>query len=262
MTIQAVKRVFLILTLLAFVPQAQAAYICNFNLHTLESESVEVFQSNNAGAYYCEHAFCVNVQSATYSSRIGVDSNGEKLVGFLHVQPDEHLFSPRGTYSQGKRHQKTRFIMGAAIKGYFASLLESQAQMESYKILITGYDKFQGITNNPTHDFVSNEENIDAAMEIAFGSKQQRVSSVNGEVAYAITTDGKYKLLTIGTRSLPVSDQALNSNLPDAIRTFNPNAIISMGVGNHYAVEIRATDRGLTAGSNGFAHDPNSPPKH
>ncbi len=231
---------------------------CLVLMNDLTSESVAVHQSEDAGAYYCEHAFCINVQSAHYSPRMGVDASGEKLVGFLHVAPDVHLFG-NTTYSQAKRHQKTRVIMAAALKGYFSALLENQPGSEEYRILLTGYEKFETIVNNPTQDFISNQENIDAAMEIAFGSKHQRISVADQRTQYVIMVDGEYKVLTIGTRSLSVDDRALNTTLPDAIRSFNPNAVISMGVGHSYTVEVRATDAGLTVRKDGVVHDERSP---
>lgn len=95
-------------------------------------------------------------------------------------------------------------------------------------------------------------------MELAFGSNQQRISVSENENVYSIKVDGPYKLLKIRTQTLGVNDQALNTELPEGIRTFNPNAIISIGAGRDYKVEVRATDRGLKIGADGFVHDSNS----
>ncbi|MBL7663716.1 MAG: hypothetical protein JNM93_01190, partial [Bacteriovoracaceae bacterium] len=185
---------------MVYANRSTAHYCDKFVLDVSPGNTVEVYQSKDAGAYYCEHAFCVGVKHAGASQEVGIDANGHKLVGFLHIAPDKHLFSEPGSYVLSERHSKTRVITASAIKSYFASLVSRFPNEQQFKILLTGYNRFsvpdgQGgmveITNNPSQDFVKNPENIDSVMELAFGAKQVKAFASADEQNYVINTDGR-----------------------------------------------------------------------
>ena len=247
---------------------------CSHLLHELRlaigSQTVSVFASQNAGAYYCEHAYCVSAQSATENPAVGVNSEGEKLVGFIHIAHDQHSIGTQVSYSQSQRHKVSRFLVGVALKDYFLSLCESLPDREEYTILVAGFGRFTAeaedgspveVTNNPSQEFVENEENISAAMEFAFGSGQQPQHKNRDQLEFKVTApDRTEKRLVIQKRILPVDDGSINpslaGSLPNLIDELKPNAIISTGVAPYYSVELRATDAGLEKNQ---GHDPDSP---
>lgn len=223
-----------------------------------------VVESSEAGGYYCEHTLFSTLDVANQENSSVVQGDGGPLAGFLHMPDDAATYDAAEVADQGKRHENSRKVVGAAFRGYFdqISLRGGVADGEPYRILITGYGKFMdSIRNNPTGDFVAHEENLTAAMQAAFGGALvggpeqvnvaqtdrflQRAKAGGGaEVAEYYTATWKYQVEEPATCSvrdvlitavrLPVTDQAIDPSSPgsvqDAMAEFGPQAVLSMGV--------------------------------
>src|SRR5690606_9265333 len=114
-----------------------------------------VVHGDDPGDFYCEHAFFVAQKTAQdSSSSVLTNARGEKLVGFLHVPPDDHTYrAPDASLDQGQRQEAMREVIGAGLRGYFEDAAERTSG--DVRLLLTGYGKFQSVQNNPTGDFVS-----------------------------------------------------------------------------------------------------------
>lgn len=161
-----------------------------------------------------------------------------------------------------------RRVVGSALSGYFEAC---KAKRDPVKILITGYDPFQQITNNPSAGFVSHRENIDAAMKHAFGAAllgekgQLLPDRIGGSpqdtiaLSYKVNDGGKIREVVIVAERLQVADVALDNGNPGslvgALRSVKPDAALSLGVhdGSSFLVEHHADDGGLSIGPDGNA---------
>ncbi len=224
----------------------------------------QVAESSEAGGYYCEHTLFSTLEASSKPGSSVVQGQDGALAGFLHVPDDEATYSRDPVADQAQRHEQTRRVVGAALRGYFdqISLQGGVADGDPFRILVTGYGSFMDeIRNNPTGDFVAHEENLTAAMQQAFGAalvggpEQVNVQQTDrflerarqgggAEVQEYYTATWRYRVeepATLGVRDvlvtalrLPVTDQAIDPASPgsvqDAMAEFGPQAVLSMGV--------------------------------
>lgn len=220
------------------------------------------YNSPDAGDFYCEHVYFVaQEQALASSSSVLSNSDGHRLVGFIHLPEDAQAErAPSASPSAADlaaRHGDTRRVVGAGIAGYFN---EAARQTEGpVRIMVTGFGPFGSITDNPSGDFVAHRENIDAAMEQAFGSRlvgrPPAGADMNQPLSYRVRQDdGSIREVQIRALRLPVSDAALDptraGSIPSEMASFRPHGVISMGVRpgldrHHFDVEGRADDGGL-----------------
>lgn len=241
-----------------------------------------VVHGTDPGDFYCEHAFYVAGREAHRpGTSIRRNAEGEPLVGFLHVPADAWTAQAGGGYSQAVRHGATREVVGAALRGYVEDAARAPgAGAGPVRILLTGYTRFRSVADNPTGDFVSHAENVDAAMRAGFGAdlltlEGRPVPPARGAppgmtLAYDVRdpATGRPRTVLVHAQPLAVSDATLDpgrrESLQSAIRGFRPNAVLSMGVtgGTEYRAEHHADNGGLRARGRGFRHDDGAAPSH
>ncbi|HVY60322.1 MAG TPA: hypothetical protein VHF22_01660, partial [Planctomycetota bacterium] len=207
---------------------------------------------------------------AKAGSSVVKNASGERLVGFLHVPPDDFTETTGAKYAQAARHAGTREVVGAAVRGYFEDAAAA-VKKDPVKLLLTGYGPFMSIKDNPTGDFVAHAENIDAALKGAFGAdlltpkgKMTTFPGGGHALAYRVRDPktGKERTLQVGLDKFAVADRTLDPksarSIEQAIAAFRPNAVLSMGVAGPgaYLAEHHADDGGMDATkSGGFKHD-------
>jgi hypothetical protein len=215
--------------------------------------------SPDMGDFYCEHAFFSSNEFANQpGSSVAKDGNGQPLVTFIH-HPGE-LDQP----DSPNRQQGAQQVIGATLRGYVDSARGQVPGNEPIRALVTGYGVFRGVNNNPTQDFVTHPQNLDAAMSQGFGSqlarnadgsvKREAQPSVDGQPVYRYTLnnpDGTTRNVDVALALLPVSDAAINGgpqSLQRLEQDFKPNAIINNGVnpsGTNWQMETHADDGGM-----------------
>lgn len=231
-----------------------------------ENATVVNGDTESAGDYYCEHALFVGLREANREgSSVVRNEHGEPLVGFLHVPSDPHTDTTGDTYPQEERHRGTREVIGAAIRGY-VDQAAARVNTGPVKILITGYETFGWVRNNPTGEFVSRRENIDAAMAHAFGDNLMTPygdivaggdGTAGSRVLSYVVRIGDDRYVEVRTESLPVDDTAINpgerDSLIGALESFRPHAVISMGVAGMppFRAEYHADSGGLLLSDDG-----------
>ncbi len=239
---------------------------------------VPVNHGTDPGDYYCEHMF-FSAQASSLRSGSSVASNreGEKLVGFLHLPRDGWSEGAGGAYTQEQRHAGTREVIGAAVRGYYDAAA-AQVHEGPIRMLMTGYGPFSSMTNNPTGDFVTHRENLDAAMRNAFGdnlvsNEGRRVSGDGDDATYQYQvrdpSTGRERSVVIDAVRMPVSDEAIDGSSPRSVQQtmerFRPHAVISMGVnpgGSTFLAEHHADDGGLRNEGGRQIHDDASTPRN
>ncbi len=220
------------------------------------------------GDFYCEHAF-FTAQTAAEApgSSVVRNAHGERLVGFLHVPRDAATESVDAVADQAGRHRGTREVVGAALRGYVDDA--QRAGASPTRILLTGYEAWGGVRNNPTGDFVAHRSNVDAAMRQAFGRHLVSAEGrrVGGDAhsnvwSYRVRdpATGRQREVQIEARRLPVDDDAINGSgrsLQHAIGRFHPHGVLSMGVhgGSDFLAEHHADDGGLRVDGERQRHD-------
>jgi len=235
--------------------------------------------STDPGAYYCEHTLYSTLSNAEdLDSSIRHDASGA-MAGFLHIPGDPQTTGAGAPQAQAQRHEGTRRFVAAAFRSWFQQiqLQGGHEPGEPMRILFSGYGAFQSITDNPSGDFVAHAENIQAAMRLAFGDNlregmEQVESRRDGqfvERAQATPGGGEYmtstwrfrvydpttrqeQLVDVTALRMPVRDQAIdptaNGSIHDALRTVQPDAVLSMGVATsatEHRIETQATNAGL-----------------
>jgi hypothetical protein len=152
----------------------------------LEGPRATVIHGTDPGDFYCEHMFYLaQREAARAGTSLARNSEGEPLVGFLHF-PDDPYSGGGRTYTQEQRHAGAREVVGAALRGYFEEAAAADRK-GPVKVLLTGYDTFMSIRDNPTGDFVRHPENLDAALAAAFGAD---LLSPRGEVVQGRAAPG------------------------------------------------------------------------
>jgi pyrrolidone-carboxylate peptidase len=237
-----------------------------------------VVHGDDPGDFYCEHMFFSAQQAATSSPTLARNAEGEKLVGFLHCPWDaETSRDPaQASYTLAQRHGRTREVVGAALKGWFD---DAQATVQGpVKMLVTGYDRFMSARNNPTGEFVTAQENLDAALVAGFGAdlKTQVGKSLPADPAdppdvmrlsYTVTTPAGDREVVLRAQRFPVDDRAIDeqqaTSIQAAIATFAPHAVLSMGVapGSDFKAEFHADDGGLVSVAGKQRHDRTARPR-
>ncbi|MCK6551427.1 hypothetical protein L6R52_36665, partial [Myxococcota bacterium] len=230
------------------------------------------YDSADAGDFYCEHVyFTANEVARAPSSSVVSNASGEPLVGFIHIPEDAAATRPppRTTTASelAARHGRTREVVGAAIAGYVHDVAAARTE-GPINVLITGFGTFGSYTNNPSGEFVSNRANLDAAMESAFGARLVGRPPPGADLGQPLTyrvqmEDGSTREVRVRALALPVSDDALDparpGSLPHEMATFQPHAVISMGLRpgtqTHYDVESRADAGGLRRDGARRVHD-------
>ncbi|MBN2362399.1 MAG: hypothetical protein JXR83_23305 [Deltaproteobacteria bacterium] len=238
------------------------------------SANAKVVHGTDPGDYYCEHMFFATQRAAEQpSGNVARNRRGEPMIGFLHVAGDR--WTSGGTdYTLAQRHAGTREVIGAAIRGY-CDEASRQVTDGPVRVLLTGYDTFMSTTNNPTGEFVSQPENIDAAMREAFGDRlltpQGEQITAPGAPApqyrYRVrdAAAGSEREIIVCARKFPVDDTAIDGDSPGCVQKlmsdFKPHAVISMGVTgwSDDKAEFHADSGGLRVGDS-LRHDDGAAP--
>lgn len=215
--------------------------------------------SRDMGNFYCEHAlFSSNEFANQPNSSIKRDGNGDAMVTFIHhpgLQDQEN--SP-------DRQKGAQEVIGATMRGYVDAAKGQVPGNEPIKVLVTGYGAFQGVNNNPTQDYVTHPQNLDASMSQGFGQqlvrnqdgtpKRESLPQVDGQPVYRYqlqNQDGTTRNVDVALALLPVSDEAINGG-PQSVQRleqdFRPNAVINNGVnpnGSAWQMETHSDDGGM-----------------
>jgi hypothetical protein len=214
----------------------------------LRTANALVVHSDDCGEFYCEHAFFLAQQvAAEPGAAICKNDDDDALVGFLHVPRDEATDLPLPTLDHDQRHRGTREIVGIALRGYFDDVTRSDPTLACVRVLLTGYLRWGAVQNNPSGDFVGHADNVDAAVELGFGSSLQSGKAGRYRVRSAA---GGLRDLEILAVTLPVDDDAFDGgprSLQGVMRSFLPHAVLSLGVhkGGVWLAEHHADDGGL-----------------
>lgn len=239
----------------------------------LATPTARVIHGDDPGDFYCEHMFFgAQMAASAPESSIQTNAQGEKLVGFLHVPSDAWTQQASSAgYTQEQRHVGTRQVIGAALRGY-ADQIAAQQTDGSIRMMLTGYDQFMSVRNNPTGDFVSHRENLDASMRAAFGDRllTPQGSPVSIEPPPSTDThfyrytirgeDGTPREIELTASRFPVDDTTINpqssTSIQRSISRYAPHAVISMGVAGSgsYKAEHRADSGGLLRTSDSAQH--------
>jgi pyrrolidone-carboxylate peptidase len=245
----------------------------------LKTSDLEVDQGIDPGNFYCEHIFFeVELEAARAESSVLSNHRGEKLVGFLHVPSDAYADGTVAPPSESERQAKTRRVIAAALRGFYDELLQQMGNATP-SLLLTGYDRFMTVVNNPTGEFVSHKENLDASMAIAFGPnlvtpEGQLVGALRDAPEGGATFRYQLKTQTGTTREVllsavrfPVDDTTISASsgrsIQTAMRALSPSAVICMGVADSvpYLAEHRADSGGMRRSPSDSKHDDSQPDK-
>lgn len=217
-------------------------------------DGVDVHESTWAGAYYCAHVLWVSTRWARDArSSIGVDRNGDPLVGFIHVPADAesgHLVltedEARVLRTKRERHAATMRVLACALRGVADEL--AHVGVDAPRLLVSGFGPFAAVTSNPTGDLVDDDDCMADAIALAFGKAPAALGALvdGGVPAHAV--DG----VVIARTRLEVGDACLDpsrkGSMPWALERFRPHALIALGVhraSSIYRVEIEPTSAGL-----------------
>lgn len=238
-----------------------------------------VRHGTDPGDFYCEHAFFgAQLEASRPDSSVVTNQHGESLVGFLHLPSDPYANQTERTgYTQDSRHAGTREVVGAALRGYYEQIRAQEPDSsQPIRILLTGYDTFGSIQNNPTGDFVAHPENVDASMRRGFGdallSSSGTLVSTEGEPPaqrwrYEVRDpqDGQTREVFVTTGVFPVADRSIDPNssasIQDLMRRSESQAVLSMGVSpwSEYRAEHHADSGGLRRTAESVVHDESAP---
>ena len=239
------------------------------------SDGAAVTHGSDPGDFYCEHAFYTTTTVARAGgTSILTDKQGEVLTAFLHNPSDDFTYDASKTPVQAERHKDRREIIGAAIRGYYETA-KPQIGDGPFRMLITGYGEWGGVVNNPTGDFVAHRENIDAAVQKAFGDSLvdpfgKVLIDKDGviELRYRIRDEasGNQRIVRITAAQLAVADEAIDGgpkSLQHLIDKQRPHAVLSMGVAggsSTFLAEFHADNGGLGVKNGKPAHDDSKQP--
>jgi hypothetical protein len=231
---------------------------------------VPVRHGEDPGDFYCSHA-CYTGQLTVRAagSSVVTNADGEPLAGFLHVPRDPETTTWTRPIDPAKRHAATREVLGAALTSMIFDILKA-VDRGPIRVLVTGYLEWGEVVDNPTGDFVAHRDNLDAIVAAALADRLKdgvgRLLARDEHAARWAWTfvDGVERELHVEARRLFVDDRAIDGgplSLPHAIRTFEPHAVVSMGVhrGTDHLVEHRADDGALRVDDGRFVHDDAAP---
>ena len=232
--------------------------------NVLLDRDVDTVHGTDPGNFYCEHMFfSAQMAASAPDSTVVRNREGEKLVGFLHMPPDAFTGGGAGEYTQATRHENSRTVIAAALSGLVREIRRTKSEPH---VLLTGYEKFSWVENNPTGDFVRHAENIDAAMQRAFpGARRLEGSDTEDRGPRTLVYDVGGRKVKISTVSFPVEDSAISPDgersIQRIMKDLSPHAVVSMGVagGETYRAEHRADSGGLFREGNSARHVEGAP---
>ncbi len=225
-----------------------------------------VVHGTDPGDFYCEHAFFTSTTEALRpGSGILRNGHGEPLVGFLHVPHDVYTYDAALRPDQAARHADRRAIVGAALRGFRLQAVGHPAG-EPFRVLLTGYAQWGSVVNNPSGDFVTHAENVEAAMECAFGGALGGGAIVETQAGrlrleFAVRGEaGEATPFVVVAARLPVTDAAIDGSpgsLQALIADVKPHAVLSLGVAGDppYRAEFHADDGCLVVEDDRMRHD-------
>jgi pyrrolidone-carboxylate peptidase len=199
-----------------------------------------VAHGTDPGNFYCEHMF-FSIQNAGNEPGTSIIKNdfNEPLTGFLHLPGDQEATNTKNTsYTRLQSRKDTQAIFGSLLRSWIDIAVNKVPGI--IKILLTGYDNWSTVVNNPTGNFVSMKENIDTSMFQAYG---KRLINKNGQLidsgknfktlSYTISTPSGKRVIQIRGQIFPVSDSTIDKgpfSVQEIIKQFKPVGVISMGV--------------------------------
>lgn len=200
-------------------------------------EGVPVCTSDNAGSYYCAHAWwTLSCWASTAEASAARDLDGEPLIGFLHVPADRETTGDAPPTGRD-RHAVLRQVVARALAGWLDHLPDDG------RVLLTGFSTFAGVVDNPTGAFTGDLDEVARAVALATGA-DARVDHAERAV--------RGRGLAVVCAVLPVDDTTLErdraGSLPELLRRVQPHAVLSMGVHrvtDHFRVEVTPTSAGL-----------------
>jgi hypothetical protein len=225
----------------------------------VDVDGVPVRESSWAGEYYCAHVLWTSTEHALReSTSIARDSNGDPLVGFIHVPADAEALGEAGADRRGRdRHDKTSRVLAWALRG----VLDELALAEPRRILVTGFGPFGAVLSNPTGDLVGDATLMREAWERVVGAHGDVEEIEAGGRKLHIHHDAS-GTVQLGRLVLDVDDTSIHpakpGSLPWAIERFAPHAVVALGVhrvSNAYRVETEATTAGLRVDGEAPMHE-------
>lgn len=200
-------------------------------------DGVPVRTSDNAGSYYCAHAWwTLSCWASEGDASAARDPEGEPLIGFLHVPADPETTGD-AQETVRDRHAVLRQVVASALAGWLEHLPKDG------RVLLTGFSTFAGVVDNPTGAFAGDLDEVARAVALATGA-DARIDAA----ASVVRGRGLEVLCAV----LPVDDRTLEraraGSLPELLRRVQPHAVLSMGVHrvtDHFRVEVAPTSAGL-----------------
>merc|ERR1711963_833256 len=163
-------------------------------------------------------------------------------------------------------------VVGAALRGYVATIAASKGIQGPIKIMLNGYGAFGSVVDNPTAQFVSNSTNLDCAMRLASGTSMServldRTISAGTTYRYLIAnpTTGGPREVWLHATAFSVDDSAIDGrpgSVQDLMAQFQPHAMLSLGyhgMAACYMAEHYASSGELSASASGFKRSIGAP---
>ncbi len=211
--------------------------------------------SNDAGGFYCEHLWLTLLRWAeTPACTVGRNDHGEPLCGFLHVPADDATCQgPAIGYTRGQSRSDLQALLTQVLAQWLPHCRRAHV-----RVLVTGYDNWGEIIDNPTAAFARDPLLAQGALVRALG-RPLRVTAENAfysgfyQRQYASLGRHALSCVTLRGQVFAVDDRTLGqgpASLARALHKFHPHIVLSLGVAcsrPHYCCELHATDRGLDA---------------
>jgi pyrrolidone-carboxylate peptidase len=210
---------------------------------TMTPGGIPIRESRQAGGYFCEHALfaALHWEKAT-PGIIGLTPAAEPLIGFLHV-PEAH-----DEPDSPNRHLDTVWILARIL-----SKLTAYLDKDRITFLLTGYDAFGHITNNPTGHLVQSSASLEQLCHALTGTwmpgsviQTDGGMIIEGKLHHAKDRRSELRLVT---HELPVAAEAVNGgrgSIQSHLAKERPDAAILMGIASktdHYRLETWATQK-------------------
>jgi hypothetical protein len=220
-------------------------------------------ESTHAGGYYCAHTwFVANRHAAT--SRVAKDDDGDPMIGFLHVPPDPWTLGAGAGANDApgprdERHRATERVVAAALRGWLEQL-DAASQAGGLAVVVTGFGPFKEVVDNPTGALCGDSDAMRRVLDLALPDRASSCVGTPLDVARAlhlgVVLSRAYlprgeREVTLFHRALPVDDDVLDANGPDALRDLleqtQASAWLGLGVSRSasFRVEVRPTSAGL-----------------
>lgn len=219
-------------------------------------------ESDDAGRFYCAHAlFLAHLAVERGRAPLARDDEGEPLVGFLHVPPDERTLDDKRPPS-ADRHRDTKRVVAAALAGW-APALARALPGDPLRVVVTGFGGFRDVVDNPTGDFVRSFADVRETLVLAFGDDLSSCTlEEEGRARATILVEGQPRTLALRLSNLPVDDRFLayegESSLLGLLENdVRAHAWLGLGVcrSRFYRVETLPHDGGLRNDVDGLRHE-------